>query len=169
MSYFRIPFSVVLAVAIAAPTASMAGAIGGSLATVADVTGVVLVATDDQFSTATVGSKLTTGSRVLTMENGSAVLAYADGCRLQIGENTMVAVRSGDECALKTVDSRVVGSQYAALGDAKAPSPSPSPSGGIISSTIALAGGGIVAGGLVAAGSFGNNNNNDGPVSGGTF
>lgn len=108
-----------LASALLVPAVAPAGGLGGSLATVTDVSGVVLIGGGDKFNSATVGAKMSAGTRIMTMEGAKATLSYDDGCKLQLGGNTMVAVRQADECTQNTVESEVVEGRYAALGESK--------------------------------------------------
>jgi hypothetical protein len=142
MSYNRNLSIIPLFMVILSSGVTQAGAIGGSLATIKSVSGVVLVADGERFSTAMVGGDLTAGSRILTMENAKAALVYDDGCQLELGSNTMVAIHRADECTLKTVDSRAAGHQYAALGDSKA--------GAVVLPATGVESGAVVGGGVTA-------------------
>lgn len=134
--------------ALLVPAVSAAGGMGGSLATVSDVNGVVLIGGGERYTTAALGAKLSAGTRIMTMEGGKATLSYDDGCKLQLGPNTMVSVRQADECTQNTVESEVVPERYAALGESKAVAGA---SGAApYEATFAPAGASAAAGGLAA-------------------
>lgn len=115
MSTFRASSLLAIA-ALLASSLGHAGGIRAGLAMVSQVDGVVLVSEEGRFSTASVGGGLLKGSRLLTMENGAAVVTYGDGCRLEVPANTMVVFRNPGECTNNTVDSEAAGRQYASLG-----------------------------------------------------
>lgn len=151
MTYSPLSLSpILLAGAVFLPGMALAGGIGGSLATVTDLTGVVLVSSGERFSTAKIGFELSTGSRILTMENANATIDYDDGCQLRLDANTMVTLRKADECSLSTVESEALGRQYASIGgvqDAGAGA-----TGGVISSSESAAVGTTAAGVASSAG-----------------
>ena len=104
------------AAVVSLPTFTGAEAMDIGMATVTAIDGVVLVSADGRFATATVGTALVRGSRILTMEGASTTVTYSDGCRLQLGGNTMAVLRDADECTDGSVRSEAVGAQYASLG-----------------------------------------------------
>ena len=144
MKGFRVP--VILAAGLVAMASSVqAGGVGVGLATVSSAQGVVLVSEGGRFSTVSNGSGLVAGSRLLTMEDASAVVTYGDGCRLDVAANTMVVFRNADECSNGNVNSEVAGRQYASLG-APAAGAAAASAGSVATTAAAVSSAGAIGG-----------------------
>lgn len=124
-------------------SSAQAEGIRAGLATVDDVQGVVLVSEGGRFSTISEGSGVAQGSRLLTMEDASAVVTYGDGCRLDIAANTMVVFRKPDECSTGNVESEATGRQYASLG-APAAGAAAASAGSVATTTAAVSSAGAI-------------------------
>lgn len=136
MKGFRV--AVILAAGLVGMASSVqAAGVRIGLATVDSVQGVVLVSEGGRFSTVSAGSGVVQGSRLLTMEDASAVVTYGDGCRLDVAANTMVVFRNPDECRNDNVDSEATGRQYASLG-APAAGAAAASAGSVATSTAAV-------------------------------
>jgi len=92
----------------------------------ADVDGSILVNRGEEFVAGGNGEVLMKGSRVMAMEDSSAVLKYDDGCDVKVEPGTVVTLSDGSPCAgwLLTVESVAPsGLAVGATGAAKGVSP----------------------------------------------
>jgi hypothetical protein len=98
------------------------------IATLIRVDGVAVASQDGKYVGAREGMTLKEGDRLMVLEGGSAILAFADGCQYELGEMAMLAVQGTSTCAAKGVgvykvdpksgvaDGAIPKAQLAALG-----------------------------------------------------
>jgi hypothetical protein len=96
------------------------------------IDGAVVASQDAKYVPAREGMTLKEGDRLMVLEGGSAILAFADGCQYELGEMAMVAVQGISTCAANgggvyKVDAKTAVSdgtkpqpQLAAIGNKKA-------------------------------------------------
>lgn len=70
-----------------------------SAASLASVSGSVLVNRGEQFVAGADGDVLSSGDRVMAMEGASAILRYDDGCDVTVEGGTVVTLDEGSPCA----------------------------------------------------------------------
>lgn len=70
----------------------------GSVATLTELRGHVLVSRNASLASATEATRLVPGMRVLTTANAAAVVRYDEGCRIEIGENRRIEIARGNPC-----------------------------------------------------------------------
>jgi hypothetical protein len=63
----------------------------------------VVASQDAKYVPAREGMTLKEGDRLMVLEGGSAILAFADGCQYELGEMAMVAVQGISTCAANGV------------------------------------------------------------------
>lgn len=103
------------------------------VATLIRVDGVAVASQDAKYVDAREGMTLKEGDRLMVLEGGSAILAFADGCQYELGEMAMLAVQGTSTCAAKGVgvykvdpksgvaDGAVPKAQLAAIGPQSLP------------------------------------------------
>ena len=116
------------------------------VAKVIKINNAVLVNTGKSYASAQSGQALKRGHRVLTLERSSAIVEYRNGCKLELGPNSLLTVESEAQCIRggAVISSADTGS---ALGGRWAPS-----SGGAASADAAPLAGGVTLGLIGAAG-----------------
>ncbi|MGB4336787.1 MAG: hypothetical protein WBJ41_18300 [Chromatiaceae bacterium] len=102
------------------------------VATLVRIDGAAIASQDAKYVPAREGMTLKEGDRLMVLEGGSAILAFADGCQYELGEMAMLAVQGISTCAAKGVgvykvdprsgvaDGAVPQAQLAAIGNKKA-------------------------------------------------
>jgi hypothetical protein len=70
----------------------------GEVAYVARVSGATLVNKGDQYVDGTEGMALSTGDRVMTLDQSEAAIQFKDGCRYLMKENELMTVPSMSPC-----------------------------------------------------------------------
>ncbi len=102
------------------------------VATLVRIDGAAVASQDAKYVPAREGMILKQGDRLMVLEGGSAILAFADGCQYELGEMAVLAVQSISTCAAKGVgvykvdpksgvaDGAVPQAQLAAIGNKKA-------------------------------------------------
>lgn len=77
----------------------------GSVASVGDVEGTVMVDHGKGFVTSKAGEKLYENDRVITLEGSSAKVVFADGCAASLKSNNMIVVKADPGCKAAVVDA----------------------------------------------------------------
>lgn len=131
----------------------------GSIASISQPEGMVLVNQGKYYLAARPGQKLNVGDRIMTMDGARALVVFNDGCTQQLNPNNKLVLKSVADCSLKTAKIESVGPHYAALGDL----PPVGGAGGGVGGGLALLGGVGIASVMFLVNN--NNNNNDNPVS----
>ncbi len=102
------------------------------VATLVRIDGAAVASQDAKYVPAREGMTLKEGDRLMVLEGGSAILAFADGCQYELGEMAMLAVQGISTCAANGVgvykvdpksgiaDGAVPQPQLAAIGNKKA-------------------------------------------------
>jgi hypothetical protein len=96
--------SIVLALALfclpagAEPVAPDVPATTVPVATVAAVTGEVMLAQRAQIGPAEPGSPLRPGDRLMTMDDSDVLIAFADGCSQRLADNSLLAITGASGC-----------------------------------------------------------------------
>lgn len=148
--------------------------VSGSIATIAQSEGMVLVNQGKVYVVARPGQQLNVGDRIMTMAGASASIAYKDGCVQQLKPNNKLIFNSAVECSTKTAKVQSVGPYYSALGNTVIDSTGGGGLGGGAATEAATGGGGVLGGGLGFAlgavsvgviGAYDQHRNNDQPVS----
>jgi hypothetical protein len=88
----------------------------GTIASITNSTGMVLVNQGKYYSIAQPGQTLNAGDRLMTLAGASASIAYNDGCVQEVKPNSKLVFQSATECSSKTAMIQTVGPHYAALG-----------------------------------------------------
>jgi len=93
-----------------------------SAASLAEVSGSVLVNRGEEFVAGVDGDLLGNGDRVMAMENATALLKYDDGCDVKVESGTVVTLSEGSPCAgwLLAVESVAPGGLAVGAGGAAA-------------------------------------------------
>jgi hypothetical protein len=96
------------------------------------IDGAAVASQDAKYVPAREGMTLKEGDRLMVLEGGSAILAFADGCQFELGEMAMLAVQGVSTCAANgggvykvdpksgIADGAVPQPQLAAIGNKKA-------------------------------------------------
>lgn len=74
------------------------GALAAPMATVSDVAGNVLIDSGKGFAKVSALTKVPDGSRVMVTQKSTAVLAYADGCKVTLAPASITTVSSKTAC-----------------------------------------------------------------------
>ncbi len=102
------------------------------VATLVRIDGAAVASQDANYVAAREGMTLKEGDRLMVLEGGSAILAFADGCQYELGEMAMLSVQGISTCAANGVgvykvdpksgiaDGAVPQPQLAAIGNKKA-------------------------------------------------
>jgi len=90
------------------------------IATIAKVSGTVMINQGKAYVSARTGIQLHAGNRIVTMEKASVSVMYNDGCVQTLAENNLLTVRTATECSAKTAQVQSAGPRYAAIGDGTA-------------------------------------------------
>jgi hypothetical protein len=102
------------------------------VATLVRIDGAAVASQDANYVPAREGMTLKEGDRLMVLEGGSAILAFADGCQFELGEMAMLAVQGVSTCAANgggvykvdpksgIADGAVPQPQLAAIGNKKA-------------------------------------------------
>jgi hypothetical protein len=69
------------------------------VATVVRIDGAAVASQDAKYVPAREGMTLKQGDRLMVLEGGSAILAFADGCQYELGEMAVLAVQGISTCA----------------------------------------------------------------------
>lgn len=85
--------------------ASAFAAEGGTVATLGDAAGTVMVDHGKGFVTSKAGEKLYENDRVITLEGSSAKVVFADGCAANLKSNNMILVKAEPGCKAAVVDA----------------------------------------------------------------
>ena len=80
-------------------TSAMAVEAEADVATVARITGEVVVNKGTQYVSGTEGMGLKTGERVMSLEASSTVIQYKDGCRYTVEANELITIGRFSPCA----------------------------------------------------------------------
>lgn len=89
-------------------------------AVLVDLQGSILVNEGEQFLAATEGLPLSSGDRVMALENSTALLRYEDGCDVKVEPETVVTLTEGSPCAGWLLAVEPVAPAGVALGGAGA-------------------------------------------------
>lgn len=84
------------------------------VATVAAVTGEVMLAQRAQIGPAVIGAPLRPGDRLMTMDRSDVLIDFADGCRQRLAENSTLTISRASGCDQVGAQSRSSGQP---LGD----------------------------------------------------
>ena len=96
-----------VSVSVAADPAAVLGKIEGR----------VLVGQQDTTVTAQEGMRLFTGARVIAVDGGSANVVFADGCAVNLPQNSMLSITGPGQCtAGKALAAKTEGFQHPAIG-----------------------------------------------------
>lgn len=90
--------SLVLALVPALPVAADVG----SIASLTEIRGNVLVSRNSSLASATEPIRLTAGTRILTTANGTAVIQYDEGCRVELKEYQRIEIGEVEACTAQT-------------------------------------------------------------------
>jgi hypothetical protein len=96
-----------------------------SSASLADVSGSVLVNRGEQFVAGTDGDVLGAGDRVMAMEGSTATLRFDDGCDVTVEGGTVVTLDEGSPCAGWLLATEAVAPSGLAVGAGTAAGVSP--------------------------------------------
>lgn len=77
----------------------------GSIASIGEVEGTVMVDHGKGFVTSKAGEKLYENDRVITLEGASAKVVFADGCAANLKSNNMIMVKADPGCKVAIVDA----------------------------------------------------------------
>lgn len=69
-----------------------------TVATLSRADGVVRVNQGSEFVTAVENIRLQPGDRIMTMDNGRAIITFLDGCELEAGPDTLITVPEVSTC-----------------------------------------------------------------------
>ncbi len=98
----------IVAALLCAISGSTAAAEGEGIAYLARITGGVLVNQGQQYRDGTEGLSLSTGDRVMSLAESTAIIQFQDGCRYTMEENELVTIPSLSPCVLtKGADGRL--------------------------------------------------------------
>lgn len=86
----------------------------GSVASVGDVEGTVMVDHGKGFVSSKTGEKLYENDRVITLEGASAKVVFADGCAANLKSNNMIVVKADPGCKAAVVDATKATTEAAA-------------------------------------------------------
>lgn len=93
---------------LCAISGSTVAAEGEGIAYLARITGGVLVNQGQQYRDGTEGLSLSTGDRVMSLAESTAIIQFQDGCRYTMEENELVTIPSLSPCVLtKGADGRL--------------------------------------------------------------
>lgn len=130
----------------------MAQADASNLASLASVSGKVLVDQGKGFVTAKPGMKLNDKDRVITLNDSTAAVAYADGCVNQLKSNNLLTIDQQAACSKQALTTQQPLRYAAAIGDTRTDVPANAGAG---SSAGAAASGFNAALPLILGGAFG--------------
>ena len=85
--------------------AGQASAMNATVAQLGAVKGAVMINQGGAYVTASSGTVLRAGDRIVAMEGGAAQLQYADGCAISVGSTAMATVGASSPCGAGLVRS----------------------------------------------------------------
>jgi len=85
--------------------ASALAAEPGSVATISESEGTVMVDHGKGFVSSKAGESLFQNDRVITLDGSSAEVTFADGCRAKLKSNNMITISSDPGCKAAIVDA----------------------------------------------------------------
>ena len=127
---------------------SVASAAAEPIGTLSRIDGVAVVSQGAQYIKGSEGMKLKEGDRLMVLEGGNAIIAFADGCQYTLGDNEVLTIGAVSACA--TPKSAVSQSPNAAANLKPAAVQAGAAGGAAGAGGAAAAGGAAVAGGIAA-------------------